>query len=152
VVSYAVHATALANRPGLDCHPAISHDMSSHMKTTVEISDALLNEARELAVKEQTTLRVLIEEGLRMVTAERRRSKPFKLRDVSFRGKGLQPPLAGASWQQIRDALHGTWFRGRTPKAPAAHYGEGPLSRPRPSITLSLEREEHWGACAPGIL
>jgi hypothetical protein len=76
------------------------------MKTTVEISEALLNEARELATKERTTLRVLIEEGLRRVTTERRRRKPFKLRDVSFQGKGLQPPLAGASWQQIRDAAY----------------------------------------------
>jgi hypothetical protein len=38
--------------------------------------------------------------------AERKAAKPFKLRKVSFRGKGLQPQMAGAAWQQIRDAAY----------------------------------------------
>jgi hypothetical protein len=33
--------------------------------------------------QERTTLRVLMEEGLRRVTTERRRSTPFKFRKVS---------------------------------------------------------------------
>lgn len=51
-------------------------------------------------------MKALVEEGLRRVTAERKRAKPFKLRKVSFRGEGLQPGMAGASWQQIRDAAY----------------------------------------------
>jgi hypothetical protein len=34
------------------------------MKTTVEISDSLLREARKLARREGTTLRALVEQGL----------------------------------------------------------------------------------------
>jgi hypothetical protein len=52
-------------------------------------------------------MRALIEEGLRRILADRKRAKPFKLRKASFKGNGLQPGLAGASWQQIRDATYG---------------------------------------------
>lgn len=76
------------------------------MKTTVEISDSLLKQVKSLASKEHTTVKALVEEGLRRITAERQRAKPFKLRKVSFRGNGLQPQMAGASWQQIRDAAY----------------------------------------------
>jgi len=34
------------------------------MKTTVEISDAILHEARRVATREKTTVRALIEEGV----------------------------------------------------------------------------------------
>ena len=80
--------------------------MVSHMKTTVEIPNSLLKQARRLAAQERTTLRALVEEGLRRITTERQRATPFKLRRVSFRGNGLQPRMAGASWEQIRDAAY----------------------------------------------
>jgi hypothetical protein len=76
------------------------------MKTTVEISDALLDEARKLAAREGTTVRALIEQGLRRVLAERRRRGAFRLRKASFRGHGLQPDLAGAPWERIRDLVY----------------------------------------------
>jgi hypothetical protein len=72
------------------------------MKTTVEIPDALLEEARKVAARQRTTLRVLIIEGLRRVTAERKRAGTFRLRDASVGGDGLQPDLAGAPWERIR--------------------------------------------------
>ena len=61
------------------------------MKTTVEISDSLLTEVKKLARREDTTVRALIEAGLRAVLRERCDRSEFRLRDVSFRGKGLQP-------------------------------------------------------------
>jgi hypothetical protein len=76
------------------------------MKTTVEIPESLLGQAKRLAAQERTTVRALVEEGLRRVLAERKRSKPFKLRKVSFRGHGLQAQMAGASWQRIRDSAY----------------------------------------------
>lgn len=76
------------------------------MKTTVEIPNSLLEQARRLASREDTTVRALVEEGLRHVVAERQRAKPFKLRKVSFRGNGLQPPMADGSWDRIRDATY----------------------------------------------
>lgn len=76
------------------------------MKTTVEIPDALLDEARKLAARQNTTLRVLIIESLRRVVAERKRGGAFKLRDASFAGEGLQPELAGASWERVRELAY----------------------------------------------
>lgn len=85
------------------CHPAIFCDMVSHMKTTVEIPGRLLADARHLAAREKTTLKALIQEGLRRVIEERKNNQPFKLRKVTFRGKGLHPDVAESSWSKIRD-------------------------------------------------
>jgi len=73
------------------------------MKTTVEIADPLLREARKVAAREGTTVRSLIEEGLRRVLAEKRRKSPFRLRLVTSGGRGLRPELRDASWDDIRD-------------------------------------------------
>lgn len=77
--------------------------MVNHMKTTIQIPDGLLKEARKLANVERTTLKALMEEGLRRILSERKRRGRFKLRKVTFRGKGLQPHLEGATWDRIRD-------------------------------------------------
>lgn len=76
------------------------------MKTTVEISDSLLVEARKVAAREGTTVRALMEEGLRRVVAERKRTVPFRLRKVSFNGSGLQPAVADAAWDRIRELAY----------------------------------------------
>jgi hypothetical protein len=73
------------------------------MKITVQISDSLFEEARKLAHRERTTLKALIQDGLRRVIAERKRRGRFKLRKATFKGTGLQPHLAGASWEKIRE-------------------------------------------------
>jgi CRISPR/Cas system-associated protein Csm6 len=76
------------------------------MKTTVEIPDSLIEEAKRLAARQDTTLRVLIIEGLRRVITERKRAGVFWLRKATFRGKGLQPDVAGASWERIREMAY----------------------------------------------
>jgi len=76
------------------------------MKTTIEIADALLAEAKQVAVDEHTTIRALVEEGLRRVLDERRERKPFQLRDGSVAGRGLRRELRGAGWEKIRDAIY----------------------------------------------
>lgn len=73
------------------------------MKTTVEISDALLREARKLATREGVTLRTVIERGLHRVVSETKQGAPFKLRRASFKGKGLRAELRDASWERLRD-------------------------------------------------
>jgi CRISPR/Cas system-associated protein Csm6 len=76
------------------------------MKTTMEISDSLLEEARKLAAKEGTTVRAFVEQGLRRIVAERKSRGAFKLRKASFAGNGLQPGATGATWEQIRDVIY----------------------------------------------
>jgi hypothetical protein len=76
------------------------------MKTTIEISDSLLDSARKLTVRERTTLRALVEEGLRAALERRRKNRGFTLRDVSFGGEGLQPGFSHDRWEDVRDAVY----------------------------------------------
>jgi ribosomal protein L34 len=73
------------------------------MKTTIQIADGLFEDARRVAQEERTTLRALVEEGLRGVISERRRRRKqgFRLRKATFKGRGLQPHLAGVAWDQV---------------------------------------------------
>ncbi len=81
--------------------------MVARMKTTVEISDSLAHEAKRVAASEETTLRALIEAGLRTELAERKRKqRRFTLRDASFAGHGLQPGFRAGTWEQTRDAAY----------------------------------------------
>jgi len=73
------------------------------MKTTVEISDSLMNEAERIAASEGVTVGTLVELGLRRVIAEKKqRAGRFRLRRASFNGEGLQPTLEGEPWERIR--------------------------------------------------
>jgi hypothetical protein len=90
----------------LDWHIDAFNDTYTHMKTTIEISDALLEAARKVSRREKTTVRSLVEEGLRRVIAEREGSRKFRLRKATFKGNGLQPQVAGASWDRIRDLIY----------------------------------------------
>ena len=77
------------------------------MKTTVEISDSLFAEVRRLAQREHRSLRALIEEGLRLVVGARRdRRGQFQLREVTFRGDGLQPDVRSSAWEEMRARVY----------------------------------------------
>lgn len=76
------------------------------MKTMVEICDAVLADAKRLALAERTTLRALIEEGLRRLIAERKRRGNFPLPRASFRGNGLRPGVRDGSWDAIRELIY----------------------------------------------
>ena len=76
------------------------------MKTTVDIPDALLDEVRKTAAREGRTMREFVEEGLRKVLAERKKTAIFRLRKASFKGRGLRPEIAGGSWDRIRDLAY----------------------------------------------
>ena len=78
------------------------------MKTSVEISNPLFEEARKLAAENGVSMRSLIEQGLRKVLDEQRQSRhSFELRDERVDGNGLTPDFQGASWTKIRDAAYG---------------------------------------------
>lgn len=78
--------------------------MGGIMKTTIEVSDALFNAAKELAQQSQTTLRALVEEGLRRVISESQaKDKPtFKLKDARVHGREMlisEP----RDWQKLEE-------------------------------------------------
>ncbi len=75
--------------------------MVSHMKTTIQIPDSLYKEMRKLAQREQRTMKAIVEESLRRTLSERQQGSRFHLRKATFKGKGLQPQLAGTSWDKI---------------------------------------------------
>ena len=77
--------------------------MGRHMKTTIEISDALLEDAKKTAARENTTLRALVERGLREVIAQRKRRPRFRLRKATFKGKGLSADARGGDWNRLRE-------------------------------------------------
>ena len=66
------------------------------MKTTFDLPDALLGEARRVAAA-----------GLRRELRERARSAAFELRDESFGGRGLRPEVESASWDRLRELAYG---------------------------------------------
>ena len=73
------------------------------MKTTVEISDSLFNEAKRLSGQRGMTLREVIEMSLRnFLMSQKTPSKPFKLRWHTFRGKGLVAGLSEGDWPELR--------------------------------------------------
>ena len=81
-------------------------NMVTHMKTTVDIAHPLLDAAKRLAARERTTLRALIEQGLRKVVEEHRSPCPFKLRRATFAGRGLREGLGDGDWSHIRAAAY----------------------------------------------
>jgi hypothetical protein len=75
------------------------------MKTTIEISDGLFNAAKALAQERHTTLRTLVEEGLRRVLSDSQLTpKPsFQLKDARVHGQKMGA-LDPREWQQMEDA------------------------------------------------
>ncbi len=76
------------------------------MKTSLEIADDLLAEAKNVAADEHTTVHALIEEGLRRIVEERQRRTTFRLRCASFHGQGLHPDVQEGSWERIRSLIY----------------------------------------------
>lgn len=75
------------------------------MRTTVDLPDGLLRDARKRAAEEGTTLTALLAEGLRLRLG-RRRSDRARIRKlpVSKVGGGMQPWVDPASNASIYDA------------------------------------------------
>jgi len=74
------------------------------MKTTLNLNDALLTEAKTLAAQQRTSLTRLIEEGLQL-RLRARQAPPRAIRLPVYRGKGgLAPGLSGLSNRALLDA------------------------------------------------
>jgi len=82
--------------------PSAETVVSLLVKTTLDLNDALLAQAKITAVQERTTLTRLIEEGLRL---QRQRMPATHVRLPVYHGKGgLMPGLDGLSNKALRDA------------------------------------------------
>ncbi|MFT4198647.1 MAG: hypothetical protein QM601_12200 [Pseudoxanthomonas sp.] len=75
------------------------------MKTTLDINDALLADAKSLAARQRTTLTRLIEDGLRLRLRAPSQAQPRPVRIPVFKGKGgLASGLDGLDNKALRDA------------------------------------------------
>ena len=79
------------------------------MKTTIEIADDLFERAQQLAKKEKTTFRSVIEQGLRLVLNERQARTKRLPSLVTVGGRGLTKEFENVSWEKMRDEI----YRGR---------------------------------------
>ena len=75
------------------------------MKTTIEISEKIMREAKKYAVQKGLTLKTVIETALRNML-DNKRPLNFKLKKISFRGQGLQEGLQESDWSSIRGKIY----------------------------------------------
>ncbi len=76
------------------------------MKITIELPDALIEQARRVAQGEGATLRAFVEEGLQRSLEDRRRAPRRQLDFPSYGGNGLTDKFQGAPWSRIRDEIY----------------------------------------------
>jgi len=77
------------------------------MKTTVDIADDLLKRSQQLAKREGSTLRSVLEEGLRLVLKSRRTPGSRAFHFPTFGKGGLNPEFRDADWEKIRTTIYG---------------------------------------------
>ena len=78
------------------------------MKTTIEIDDVLLQQAKRVALERRLSLKALVETALRQFLDQLQvpEQPAFKLRDCSFKGEGLQPGIDESDWPAIRAMIY----------------------------------------------
>jgi hypothetical protein len=74
-----------------------------YMKTTVEIPDRLLREAKAYAASHGITLREVLETGLRTLLEEHSTGKRFRLKIITTKGEGL---ACDPEWNTIRSIIY----------------------------------------------
>jgi hypothetical protein len=76
------------------------------MKTTVDIPRPLLETAKRVARERKTTLRALVEAGLRFVVGRGGRGARYRYRPVVVDGRGLQPGVREGGWDLVRQMVY----------------------------------------------
>lgn len=77
------------------------------VKTTLDISDALLERAKRHAQRTHRPLRELVELGIQRILQEESNPPRYQLPDRSVGRAGDENPLEKLSWGQLRDAIYG---------------------------------------------
>jgi len=83
--------------------------MGTHMKTTIDIADSLLDRAKAIAHRDKTTLRALVEQGLDTVMQQRARPPKNKFKMITCPGGAPAKEFQNAPWDRMRDEI----YRGR---------------------------------------
>lgn len=81
----------------------LGESMGTHMKTTIELTDAVFAAAKRFAAARGMTLRAVIEQSLARTLREKAPANAFKLRDASVGGKGLTDAARAMSSSALRD-------------------------------------------------
>jgi hypothetical protein len=76
------------------------------MKTTIELSDAMLEAAKRHARARGITLRAVMEEGLRAVLDVQSSKGSFILKDASVEGRGIRPEVREGGWERIAELVY----------------------------------------------
>ena len=76
------------------------------MRTTIDLSEAVFQQAKRCAQRRQTTLRDIIEEGLRLVMDREDAVQKYRLKDLSYGSGGTVPGIEMGDWERIRDILY----------------------------------------------
>jgi hypothetical protein len=76
------------------------------MKTTFEISDALLARIKRHAKRTGRPMRVLVEEGLCLVLEAEAQADAYTLPDLSVGEPGADDPLERMSWPELRAEIY----------------------------------------------
>jgi hypothetical protein len=76
------------------------------MKITVDISDPLLAQTKRCAASHGTTTKALIEQGLRLVLADKARAASFDHLPVTDGLPHAKTGYDSLSWEQVRDLIY----------------------------------------------
>jgi hypothetical protein len=77
------------------------------MRTSFDLPDPLLDDAKRLARERGIPLRDLVEEGLRLVLSRTKVNKPYKLKDCSYGTGGLVEGLSWGDWDRLIELSYG---------------------------------------------
>jgi hypothetical protein len=78
--------------------------MGTHMKTTIDLADDLYTRARQLAERRKTTLRAVIEDGIRLALQEAESAPPPVFKMVTWPGGLTEEYQAKGLYQAIHDS------------------------------------------------
>jgi hypothetical protein len=76
------------------------------MKTTIDIADRLLRDAKREAARRGSTLKEVVETALRRHLDEAAAPPAFILRDASVEGHGVRAGVEEGDWEAIRALVY----------------------------------------------
>ena len=76
------------------------------MKTTIDIADSLMAEAKRYVAESGMTSCELVEDALRRTLDARSDLRPYELPHMGVDGQGVQPGIDEGDWSAIRDLIY----------------------------------------------